>query len=91
MPFDTCIEYFIEMHPEHLLEYAKVAIKDDQKWQYLLICISTQRKCIILARSQEFYGKLLKGIHFLISSSQINDFTCMIYQTIPLPKSKIDI
>lgn len=61
MPFEICIDYLIEMQPDYLLEYAKGAILDDQKWQHLLIRITMQCKRITQNRSQEFYENLLRG------------------------------
>lgn len=56
-----CIDYLIEMRPEYLLEFAKSAITDDQKWQYHLAHITMQFDRIAQNRSQEFYETLLKG------------------------------
>lgn len=64
MPFEMCIEYLIEMRPEFLLEYAKCAISDDQKWQHLLTHITMQFDRIAQNRTQEFYETLLKGMHW---------------------------
>lgn len=61
MPFEMCIDYLIEMRPEYLLNYAKSAVGDDQKWQYLLGHITMQFDRIAQNRSPAFYEKLLKG------------------------------
>lgn len=56
-----CVDYLIEMRPEYLLQYAKCAVTDDQKWQYLLAHITMQFDRIAQNRSQAFYETLLKG------------------------------
>lgn len=61
LPFEMCIEYLIEVRPEYLLEYAKCAISDDQKWQHLLTHITMQFDRIAQNRSLEFYETLLRG------------------------------
>lgn len=61
MPFEMCVDYLIEMRPEYLLGYAKCAVTDDQKWQYLLAHITMQFDRIAQNRSQTFYETLLKG------------------------------
>lgn len=61
LPFDVCVDYLIEIHPEYLFNYAKNHILDDRKWQYLLLRITTQCKRIVELRSMEFYEAVLKG------------------------------
>ncbi|XP_031634727.1 uncharacterized protein LOC116348019 [Contarinia nasturtii] len=72
MPFEMCIDYLIEMRPEYLLDYAKCASTDEQKWQYVLTHITMQFDRISQNRSQTFYETLLKDhLDYLVHTKRL--------------------